>query len=759
MSDSTENINNLDSYGVWVKRPPQDAASTTDTTSDPISSNEVSIEEPVISEDLSFDTLNDNDTTLSDEELSNITNDINLPEENAESAADDFFSEDLPSFEEDGEPSDQSNNEPEPQQEASTEDSDPFESMEETEISADDFLGTSDSSGSPDLEDGEISLDDFLDGGFTDPNPGAETAKDATTDEISLDDFFDDDTTEKEDDVSNDDPLDIDLSFTEDNELPTEEITDNMDDVSDSFEDDMFDSISTGDAPETTVSDSTESVSMADFDTNTEEISLDDFGIDENSDDATAVAAGAAVNASADSEEVDLADFGIDSDAGESPVKQDVQAAKKNKVVDYDLAITEDDASVTAPTVEEVQTPSAPEETFVPDPISEPVSAKVDTSVLDMIMQELSGLKNEINSLRDEFQDLRNKEPAAPTIETVAIPAADKRDENTGFFDNDDGDDTIALSGDELSNIMNTAELTESIENPADSDDIEIPTELPEEYAVPQDETVLDEMSVPEESVALDSENPEIDSIPDEVDFGEEPDSGLSMELNEEKLEEPNLDDMNDRIIDDEVMLPKVDEIACSEEAEESILVESSSTDLMDSVAETEMPTPDVACEPEATVAEPVIETEDSDEVMLPTTEDIVQETDSIQDDILNDFMSEDETVSEGISEDNIDYLKDDELAESDEAIESIEEPVAEVSETTEEPAAVSITETTEDSVPVTEPAKDNSLPEDIKNDVKSVLLYMDQLLENLPEDKIMEFARSEQFSTYKKLFTELGLS
>jgi uncharacterized protein TP_0179 len=35
----------------------------------------------------------------------------------------------------------------------------------------------------------------------------------------------------------------------------------------------------------------------------------------------------------------------------------------------------------------------------------------------------------------------------------------------------------------------------------------------------------------------------------------------------------------------------------------------------------------------------------------------------------------------------------------------------------------------------------------------------MDQLLENLPEEKIMEFAKSEQFITYKKLFTELGLA
>lgn len=51
------------------------------------------------------------------------------------------------------------------------------------------------------------------------------------------------------------------------------------------------------------------------------------------------------------------------------------------------------------------------------------------------------------------------------------------------------------------------------------------------------------------------------------------------------------------------------------------------------------------------------------------------------------------------------------------------------------------------------------AIPEELKEEIKTVLSYMDQLLENLPEEKIEEFARSEQFSTYKKLFKELGLS
>jgi len=61
---------------------------------------------------------------------------------------------------------------------------------------------------------------------------------------------------------------------------------------------------------------------------------------------------------------------------------------------------------------------------------------------------------------------------------------------------------------------------------------------------------------------------------------------------------------------------------------------------------------------------------------------------------------------------------------------------------------------------PVSEPggAEDHNLPSGLKNELKSVLSYMDHLLESLPEDKIEEFAKSEYFDTYKKIFKELGL-
>ncbi|MCQ2604510.1 MAG: hypothetical protein MJ215_05655 [Spirochaetia bacterium] len=47
---------------------------------------------------------------------------------------------------------------------------------------------------------------------------------------------------------------------------------------------------------------------------------------------------------------------------------------------------------------------------------------------------------------------------------------------------------------------------------------------------------------------------------------------------------------------------------------------------------------------------------------------------------------------------------------------------------------------------------------EDLKEEVRSVLAYLDQLLESLPDSKIQEFAHSRQFVTYRKLFQKLEL-
>ena len=54
--------------------------------------------------------------------------------------------------------------------------------------------------------------------------------------------------------------------------------------------------------------------------------------------------------------------------------------------------------------------------------------------------------------------------------------------------------------------------------------------------------------------------------------------------------------------------------------------------------------------------------------------------------------------------------------------------------------------------------AADESMSPQMRKELKEILTYMDNLLESLPEDKIKEFAQSEHFDTYRKLFKELGL-
>ena len=44
------------------------------------------------------------------------------------------------------------------------------------------------------------------------------------------------------------------------------------------------------------------------------------------------------------------------------------------------------------------------------------------------------------------------------------------------------------------------------------------------------------------------------------------------------------------------------------------------------------------------------------------------------------------------------------------------------------------------------------------RTNVRDVLGYLDQLLDDLPPERVREFAQSPQFATYKALFTELGL-
>ncbi len=781
MDNPTGNTNELDSYGVWVKRPPQDSnedtiiPETEEKTSNIIEEDFDLPDFSDIPEPIESDELKDNPFT--EEESKNDDGNIEL---SSDISLDDFLDDSASGM--------------------------PGSSESTEEIDLDSFVG--DSSGSSE----EISLDDFLDG----------------------DDFGSSSSSEKEDDVANDEALDISLNFNtpKEDEVQTEEISEETDYDSD-YESEP--------EPEKTVPE--KKVDFSSIDTGAmEEISLDDFSMAE-SDAATADAAAKAISSSVESEDVDLTEFGT---GGES------HAAPKQTVIDYDLAITEDDEVSSAPVIKEIKTDAKAEEK---ETTTE--NTAINNELLERIISDLSGLKDEISNLKNDLAELREKssiEPALPSCATqeneaeIETPATE---EPSGFFGNSDEDETIALSGDELSNIMNSADFTEEVvenvspdaetkeaagfteetfvndvepsaeettfdmsqENEASSpisdsfsdasesslsansesepevsvsndfvemsptEDFGMQEEVKSEPAEPesfnenediQEETaaasdipdtipddIIDEPAfddslysaptpMPEESGIIEEEVPSLEEPlvtdtfetepSDAFASEEETDSGLSLGMEEAEPEEPNLEIMTEDSLPEEIDIPKVDEILPEETSEnaDDIMVDSNPSDFMESVK--------------------------------------IDETEKVRDPFIDDIMEEPPTVEDAITDENVEYLAKDENAIVDADVPPVaaEEPSA----TFEEPQI----ETKQESFPtakeeVSSPvesiseetaesnAEDRTLPDDIKSDIKSVLLYMDQLLENLPEDKIMEFAKSEQFVTYKKLFSELGLS
>ena len=760
MSNSTDDTKELDSYGVWVKRAPQDASEEALDLDLPDFSDfqETADQTGIIEEQ------NDNEVPVADQDSS-------ATDENGEISIDDFVTDGFTDPNEAYAPS--SPNPPE----------------QDGELSLDDFMeggfeapseGSTDSESASESD--EVSLDDFLDGDFSD-GAGA-----SSSDEISIDDFLDDDSVssakQKEDDITNDEPLDIDVDFTESEEdaVPTTEITEeNESENEESFadDDDMFDSIEmieTASEPEAETPVTESNIEL-------EDVSLDDFNLEE-SDDATAAALGASINSSVSSgeETVSLDSFGIDSSSEEMPAG--TGSSRKQQTVDYELAITEEDNVQSAPVIDEIKSDSVTQNK------EETTETTVNNELLEKIVSDLSGLKDEINALKNDLAELKEKntldnissgqnDGEQPAENEIELPVqSEPAEEPGGFFNSDEEDDTIALSGDELSNIVSNADFTEETAEPDT------------QYDESTEETVTEEQpeqELPEDFSADFSNDTPFGGIEDTVIPDEEPDTGLSMDINEEILEEPNLDDIETNAdIPEEIEIPKVDDIAETQDEEpdlDDILVESSSTDFMDSVTDSTNMQPDIEItepvEPELAEEEAAITKEEADDITseysadttentepvldedaaleLPeesssdaentaeeSTDDIFNETaiedaQHTQDAMMNDIMNEAPSVDNALSEENVDYLSKDNTVLSDDE--------AAVAESEPEPSAE------------TEQTDTSDLPSDIKEDVKSVLLYMDQLLENLPEDKIMEFAKSEQFTTYKKLFNELGLS
>ena len=742
MSDSTD-TNELDNYGVWVKKPPKDIMPDTDgpdiiddsfsldsldadlpdfDSIDTSAGSESDVTEPVFdipSEDALDDPFAGVDFGSNDETQES------APTAEAPEVAEDNFSLDeitLDDIDFDTEPVSETSAESTTSADATEEVSTDFEITENPETSLETETVDIDLDS---MEDGEIDLDNFLsDDSSTSSSSSEETVDlssfgmdDSSTDSVNLDDFLDGGefsdlnstgtgTTQKSDEIVDEDPLNINLSFDE--TANSFSIEDDSEETSEIEERSSDSERSTGD------------------DIDTESIDLAEFGVDEENGLMTMQGPEDAINQAKDETiNYDLK-VNVDTDEGTTVSMSDVIAGTVNK---------EPEIEEETVTEEIVQAEDKPV-------IEEAAMSAAGQQILQQLMGELTSLKNEIKDLKSELTDLKSQESEI----SIESPA---EEENTGFFTDGGDDDTIALSGDELDNILNSAEFLEETASTEETEDTTSPV-TEESIIIDQiDEPVISEVTEEEitEPEVIAEPEPEIKTVSNgqfATTIDEDVFSDNSI------FEEPADDNV---IIEDPVIEESITEEADIEKTEEITAENEISEELPDEI---EIPRiEDISSDSEILVSDDSSLTIDTtgidDEITISPIDEMFEDDTSIESNLTSDKLSY-------ISEDKDNPVKTESPAE--ESIGDLDLPSPSLDDIDEEPVIEeTLIEEPIESKVISEPAPNGEIPGDLKQEIKSVLSYMDQLLENLPEEKISEFAQSEHFVSYKKLFQELGLS
>jgi hypothetical protein len=474
-------------------------------------------------------------------------------------------------------------------------------------------------------------------------------------------------------------------------------------------------------------------------------------------------------------------------------------------------------------------------------------SAEMSTQLLMKIAEELSSIRSELTTLKNEFAGVRSDagadyKPDAP---------------HSGFFAEED-DEKIALTGDEMYNILNAADfseaetlsidplqsfddgmldmlsgeedithidLSEPVASSENDDEEEIEIDLTD-LGINLDEIEANEeanaMDLSPQPVMDDSFNANFDILPeDNVPDGEIFATGDSFTQNseDESLEETEiesfdgLDELQHISLDDEPLIAAHEEDTSYLEEDPLAMQETE----LDDLAETEnaldisLDAVDLDLNIDEPLEENPVSLEDTEEPFdassLDFSEAIIDEpdlsagiTESPEQEPVLDDISDEDAADEDISielEEKYEFEspieenpaaeeKNDSIEEKDDSIAQVipegfeivaeEAPVPfdddletlteedlvgpeDLSENVQEenpaPEAVKEDEADDDEPLAEEPL---SIPSGLKSELKNVLSYMDHLLESLPEEKIEEFAKSEYFDSYKKLFKELGL-
>ncbi|UOG55577.1 hypothetical protein [Leptospira noguchii] len=376
-----------------------------------------------------------------------------------------------------------------------------------------------------------------------------------------------------------------------------------------------------------------------------------------------------------------------------------------------------------------------------------------------------------------------NEEPAALSeepsdlIEAVDFDSPSSELSEISLEEDEDTNEPIALSDEELGNLLaseneESAALSEEPSDLIEAVDFDSPSSEPSEISLEEDEDTNEPIALSDEELGnlLASENEEPAALSEEpsdlieaVDF-----DSPSSELSEISLEED--EDTNEPIAlsDEELgnLLASENEEPAALSEEPSDLIEAVDFDSPSSeLSEISLEEDEDANEPIALSLDELdhILTDENEEPAALSEDEFgsnISEVEEEED--LSEILGELPPVSDLDAFDSIDedVSKEEEVSKIVPTLESVkdQEMVIVLDEYADE----------EESSPIEELRKTPDQTEAItgqllgdvpsKDEMKRIMTYLDELLGNLPDDLIREFSRSDYFELYKKLMKQIGV-
>lgn len=365
--------------------------------------------------------------------------------------------------------------------------------------------------------------------------------------------------------------------------------------------------------------------------------------------------------------------------------------------------------------------------------------------LLKKIESELASIKSEISELKARLGNLST----VPETRTADVEGRDTTP--AGFFPEDE-DEVIALTGDELDSILSSADITS--ENPVEAT------------------TAADTMER-EDLLQLDADGNVVDSAEPTSDVDLLQGTNLESSLNEDAeipnypLESPLPGSATFQGgVPDSITLEEDVASDRDDDFDKNLDLVGESLSEVDQAAGT-VPESEIDFEQPESVPAAVQLVDDAEDVTAAFFGD-EPSTGDTEDDLSLEIPFDDELLlDEDVREAPAPAA---ESAASDPDLD-LGGPIPEEAPVTATPVAASadLPVIEEPAPPPSQPSPTRTesempsgrggLSEKMKEEIKSVLSYMDKLLASLPDEKIQEFAESEHFEVYKKLFEELGLT